>query len=151
MQYHIAELNIARMRGPLDSPIMADFVAQLATINALADKSDGFVWRLQTETGDSTAIRPYGDEPILVNMSLWETVEQLQQYVYRSAHVGVMRDRKQWFEKYDGPYYALWWVPAGEIPTVEEAVVRLEHLRTHGETAHAFSFRKVFPPPSDRD
>jgi hypothetical protein len=149
MPFHIAELNIARMRGPLDSPVMADFLSQLAEINALADRSDGFVWRLQTEAGDSTTIRPYGDEPILVNMSVWESLEHLQQYIYRSAHVGVMRDRKQWFEKYDGAYYVLWWLPAGSIPTIREGVERLDYLREHGESEHAFSFRKTFPSPDN--
>ena len=106
-KYHLAQINIARMRAPLTDPIMADFVAQLAPINALADASPGFVWRLQSESGDATSLRPYGAEPILVNMSVWESVEDLRQYVYRSAHTGVLRDRREWFEKFDGAYYAL--------------------------------------------
>src|SRR5689334_6665099 len=142
-EYHLAQINIARMRAPLADPLMADFVAQLAPINALADQSPGFVWRLQSEGGDATAFRPYGDAPILVNMSVWESVEYLRAYVYRSAHTGVMRGRKQWFEKFDGAYYALWWVPAGHRPTVEEGRARLDHLREHGETAYAFSFQQI--------
>jgi hypothetical protein len=146
-EYHLAQFNIARMRAPLTDPLMADFVAQLAPINALADRSPGFVWRLQSEGGDATNIRLYGDEPILVNMSVWESVEALRDYVYRSAHIGPLRDRKQWFDKFEGAYYALWWVPAGYHPTAEEGKARLDHLRQHGETPHAFSFHKLFPPP----
>lgn len=119
-EYHLAEINIARMRAPLSDPLMAGFVAQLAPVNALADQSPGFVWRLQSEGGDATGIRPYGDAPLLVNMSVWESVEHLRAYVYHSAHTGVLRDRAQWFEKMDGAYYALWWVPKGVHPTAGE-------------------------------
>ena len=147
MPYHLAQINIARMKAPLTDPIMAGFVAQLAPINALADQSPGFVWRLQSEGGDATSIRPYGDEPILVNMSVWESVEQLHQYVYRSAHTAVSRDRKQWFKKFEGAYYALWWVPIGHRPTPEEGKARLDHLRECGETPFAFSFQRTFPAP----
>src|SRR6185369_7381351 len=130
--YHLAQINIARMLAPIDDPIMAEFVAQLAPVNALADQSPGFVWRLQTESGDATSIRIYDDEMIAINMSVWERVDTLREYVYKSAHSGVLRDRKRWFEKFDGPYYALWWIPAGQLPSIEESRQRLEHLRHHG-------------------
>ena len=146
-EYHVAEINIARMRAPLTDPLMAGFVAQLASINALADSTPGFVWRLQSEGGDATSLRTYGDEPILVNMSVWETVEHLKEYVYRSAHIGVVKDRRSWFEPFDGPYYALWWVPAGYFPTVEVGKGRLDYLRANRESEYAFSFRNAFPPP----
>jgi Domain of unknown function (DUF3291) len=149
--YHLAQVNIGRIRAPIDDPLMAGFVAKLDEINALADGTPGFVWRLQTDEGNATALRPFDEDFLLMNMSVWETPEQLREYVYRSDHAGVMRQRKQWFEKYDGPYMALWWIPAGHIPTTEEAKQRLEHLRTHGETAHAFSFAKLFPPPDAPD
>jgi hypothetical protein len=145
-EYHIAQFNIARMRAPLTDPIMAGFVTQLAPINALADASPGFIWRLSSDSGDATGIRIYGDEPIIVNMSVWESVDALRQYVYRSAHTAVVRDRQEWFEKMDGAYYALWWVPVGYLPTPEEGKVRLDYLREHGETEYAFSFRQVFLP-----
>src|SRR5215813_12554389 len=124
--YHLAQVNIARMLAPLEDPLMADFVALSDEINALADRSPGFVWRLQTESGNATYIRPYEDDRILVNLSVWETVEHLKEYVYRSAHAGVMRRRRQWFEKFDGAYTALWWVEAGHIPKVVEAKERLD-------------------------
>jgi hypothetical protein len=145
--YHIAQVNIARMLAPLDDPQLAGFVARLEDINALADSSPGFVWRLQTDDGDATALRPYDDDLILFNFSVWETPEQLREFVYRSAHVGVMRQRKSWFERFEGMYYALWWVPAGYIPSVEEAKQRLEHLRLYGDSKVAFSFARLFPPP----
>ena len=144
--YHLAQINIARMLAPIDDPIMAEFVAQLAAVNALADASPGFVWRLQTESGDATSVKVFDDDRIIVNMSVWESVESLSEYAYKSAHAGVMRDRKRWFEKFDGPYMALWWIPAGHIPTAQEGRERLEHLRQHGETEFAFTFKRVFSP-----
>jgi len=146
-RYHLAQVNIARMRAPLDHPIMIDFVAQLDRINTLADATPGFVWRLQSAEGNATAIRAFDDPLILFNMSVWESLEALQDFVYRSGHAGVMQNRQRWFERFDGPYYALWWVAVGHIPTVEEAKARLEHLRRHGESATAFSFLRRFPSP----
>jgi hypothetical protein len=142
---HIAQVNIARMHAPLDDPIMAGFVARLAEINALADRSPGFVWRLQTGAGDATYLRPYDDDRILFNLSVWETIEHLKEYVYKTAHGEVMRQRRQWFEKFGGMYMALWWVNAGHIPTVAEAKQRLEYLQENGETAYAFTFKRTFP------
>jgi hypothetical protein len=147
--YHLVQINIARMLAPIDDPIMAEFVAQLAPINALADASPGFVWRLQTEEGDATSLKVYDDDMVIVNMSVWESVESLREYAYKSAHGGVLRDRKRWFEKFDGPYYALWWVPVGHIPTTEEGKERLDHLREHGDTVYAFSFKNLFPVPEE--
>jgi hypothetical protein len=118
--YHIAQINIARMLAPIDDPLMADFVAELAPINALADRSPGFVWRLQSEYGDATSIKVYDDDMIIINLTVWESIESLREYVYKSAHYRVLRDRKRWFEKFDCPYYALWWVPAGHLPSPEE-------------------------------
>ena len=145
--YHLAQINIARMLAPIDDPIMADFVAQLPPINALGDQSPGFVWRLQSENGDATSIKVYDDDMIIINLTVWESVEALRDYVYKSAHSGVLRDRKRWFEKFDGPYYALWWVPVGHIPNPEEGKERLDHLCEYGETDDAFSFKNVFPKP----
>ncbi len=131
--FHIAQINLARGNAPLDDPIMAGFVARLDEINALADGSPGFVWRLQgDEGGNATYLRLFQDELIIVNMSVWETLEHLQQYVYRSTHTELIRQRQAWFQKFAGAYAALWWVPAGHIPTVDEAKVRLAHLEQHG-------------------
>jgi hypothetical protein len=143
-RFHIAQINIARALAPIDSPVMAGFVARLDDINALAESSPGFVWRLKTDEGNATSLRPYDDERILVNLSVWETPGQLKQFIFRSAHADVMRQRKSWFERFGKPYYALWWIEAGHTPSIEEAKARLEHLQTHGETAHAFSFSSRF-------
>ena len=145
--YHLAQINIARMLAPIDDPIMQDFVAQLPPINALAEESPGFVWRLQSDAGDATSIKVYDDNMIIINLTVWESPEALRQYVYKSAHSGVMRDRRRWFERFDGPYYALWWVPAGHLPSPEESKQRLEHLRKHGDSEYAFSFKNLFPAP----
>jgi hypothetical protein len=149
--YYLAQVNIARMLAPLSDPIMADFVAQLEPINALADNSPGFIWRLQTSEGNAVDIQPYEDEMILVNMSVWTTLDDLANYAYASGarHRDVMKQRRRWFERTKGPYTTLWWVPQGHIPTVAEAKERLEHLRQHGETAYAFSFKKPFPAPDN--
>jgi len=149
MMYQLAEVNIARMLAPLTDPLMAEFVAQLDTINALADSSPGFLWRLQTPEGNATALQPYEDDLILVNLSLWASLADLSTFVYKSRHRQVLQQRRQWFQQFEGPYMALWWVPCGHIPGVEEAKERLAHLRTHGETPCAFSFKKLFPTPEE--
>jgi heme-degrading monooxygenase HmoA len=148
-RWHLAQLNIGRVRAPITDPLMAGFVAELESVNALADSAPGFIWRLQTEAGDATAIRPYDDDTILINMSVWETVEALKAYVYRTHHANVMRQREKWFERLDTYFIALWWVPAGTIPTVLEAKLRLDHLGQYGESPYAFSFKKVFPPATE--
>jgi len=147
MDYHLAQVNIARMLAPLTDPLMAGFVAELDAINALADNSPGFLWRLQTPEGNATDIRPFEDDLILVNFSLWANLAELSAFVYKSRHRQVLQHRQQWFQRFDGPYVALWWVPSGRIPTVEEAKVRLAYLSGHGETPYAFSFKKPFPVP----
>ena len=145
--YHLAQINIARMLAPIDHLVMADFVAQLPPINALAEVSPGFVWRLQSADGDATSIKVYDDDMVIINLTVWEDVESLRQYVYKSAHSGVMRDRRRWFEKFDGPYYAMWWIPARHLPDPQEGKERLEHLRAHGDSPFAFSFKQVYPKP----
>lgn len=145
--YELAQLNIGIIKGPMDSPIMADFAAGLERINALADRSPGFVWRLQTEQGDATAIRPFENENLLLNMSVWRDVESLNKYVYGSAHVELMRRRREWFERMPEAFLVLWWVAAGHRPTIPEAMARLELLRSKGPTVEAFTFRQAFAPP----
>jgi hypothetical protein len=145
--HHLAQVNVATVRAPLDSPELAGFVAQLEPINALADHSPGFVWRLQTEDGDATAIRPFQDERIMVNLSVWESLEALRTFVYASRHLDVMRHRRAWFHRMD-TYLALWWVPAGTIPTVAQAKDRLQLLAGHGPSPDAFTFRVPFPAPA---
>jgi hypothetical protein len=144
--FQLAQVNVARARGEIGDEVMAGFVARLADVNALADRSPGFVWRLQTEDGDATAVRPYEDRRILINLSVWADLASLREYVYRSDHASVMRGRRQWFERFERVYVALWWVPAGHRPSVLEAVERLEHLGRHGSTPYAFSFTEPFGP-----
>ena len=146
MEYRIAQVNIGRIRAPLDDPLMAGFVARLDEINALADNSPGFVWRLQTPEGNATYLRPYDDDRILVNMSVWETVEALKHYVYQTAHSELLRQRDRWFERLSAVYVALWWVPASHLPGVDEAKKRLAYLDAHGPTPFAFTFKSLFPP-----
>jgi hypothetical protein len=147
MTYQLAQLNIGIIRGPMDSPVMADFAANLNRINALAEQTPGFVWRLQTDDGDATALRPFENESMLVNMSVWRDADALRRFVYRSDHVDIMRRRAQWFERMSEAFLVLWWVPEGHRPSIGEAVARLQTLRRHGPTAQAFTFRQSFPPP----
>ena len=142
--YHLAQLNIAKMKFAIDSPELADFVARLEDINALADESPGFVWRLQTEDGDATAVDYFGPD-YLVNMSVWADVESLHGYVYRSPHNEVMAQRKQWFNRMLEAYSVLWWIPTGTVPTIEQADERLQKLRQNGPGAEAFTFKQIFP------
>ena len=142
---HIAQVNIGRIKGVMEGPIMAGFIARLEEINALADQSPGFVWRLQTPEGNATDLRPYDDDRILVNMSVWESLEQLKHYVYKTTHAEVLRQRQEWFEKFTGSYTALWWIPKGHVPSVDEAKRRLAHLDAHGPTQFAFTFKDPFP------
>jgi hypothetical protein len=137
-------LNIALAREPLDAPSMAEFVAALDPVNALADVAPGFVWRLETEDGNATAIRAFDDDRIIVNMSVWESIDDLAEFVYRSGHLDVMRRRREWFERVR-VHIALWWVPVGHTPSVAEAEQRLAYLQHHGPTPYAFTFKARFP------
>jgi hypothetical protein len=148
--YELAQLNIGVIKGPMDSPVMAEFAANLERINALAENSPGFVWRLQTEEGDATALRPFEDDRTLVNMSVWRDIESLSAYVYRSGHVEIMRRRREWFERMEQAFLVLWWVPKGHRPTVAEAIAKLQVLRSVGPTAKAFNFRQPFASPDAR-
>jgi Domain of unknown function (DUF3291) len=144
--HHLAQLNIGRLRAPIEDPLIAEFADALDPVNALAERSDGFVWRFQTEEGDATSVRPFDDDGIIVNFSTWESIEALADFVYRSDHTAFMRRRREWFERFDGVFQVLWWVPAGHRPTVDEAIERLELLRSQGPTAQAFTFRHRFAP-----
>ena len=147
--YQLAQLNIATLKPPLDSPLLKDFVDNLDRINELAEGSPGFVWRLKGEGNDATSLRPL-DENVIVNMSVWKDVESLNHYVYRTAHVEILRRRREWFERGVEAHMVLWWVKAGHQPTVAEAIDRLDHLRAHGPSDHAFTFRAPFLPPDAR-
>jgi uncharacterized protein DUF3291 len=145
--YHLAQLNIGRIRAQLEHPSMQGFVSRLPQINALAEASPGFVWRLQTDEGNATGLRPFEDPAIIVNMSVWGTPERLKAFVYRGGHAGPLRQRLDWFEPMPHPFQVLWWVPAGHRPTVDEARARLDHLARQGDSPVAFGFAKLAPPP----
>ena len=146
--YQLAQLNIAKLAAPLDSPRLEDFVANLDRVNALAEESPGFVWRLQSDEGDATALRPFGGDYI-VNLSVWDDLESLRNYVYQSAHVEILRRRSEWFEKMRNAHLVLWWIEAGHIPTIDEARARLDIIAAEGPTNRAFTFSCSFPPPDD--
>ncbi len=145
--WHIAQMNVGTTLYPLDDPRMEGFVTRLDDINALADASAGFVWRLQTESGNATDIKPTDDPNFIVNMSVWESAEALFDFVYKTAHRLVMAERRAWFARPAGAYMVLWWVPAGTRPTVAEGLARLACLDRDGPTPHAFTFKTRFPPP----
>lgn len=145
-RYHLAQANIGRILAPLDDSRMKGFVEQLEYINAVADRSDGFNWRLQTEAGDATAVRAFDDDRILFNMSVWDSLEALREYTYRSDHRSPLRDRRKWFGRLERPHLALWWIPAGHIPTIEEAKHRLDLLRDRGPSPDAFTFQRPYSP-----
>ncbi|MBT8085812.1 MAG: DUF3291 domain-containing protein [Woeseia sp.] len=145
-RYNLAQLNIARLQAPLDSPQLADFVANLDRINLLAEQSAGFVWRCVIDDEDAAVIRPFGDDYI-VNLSLWNDMKSLHDFVYRTAHTEIMRRRKEWFHKMEDSYSVMWWVPVGDRPTESEAKEKLFELRDVGATANAFTFKQFFPSP----
>jgi Domain of unknown function (DUF3291) len=138
---HIAQLNIARMLAPMDSPVMKDFSDGLAPINALGEQSSGFVWRMKDENDNATSIRVFDDEMIIVNLTVWENVQSLFDFAYKSNHAEFLRRRSEWFEKTNVPMYVLWNVPEGHFPSTNEAKERLEYLQTHGDSDYAFSFK----------
>jgi len=145
--HHIAQLNIGILLADRDDTLIAEFMAALDPINAIADASPGFVWRLVTPEGNATAIRPFDDERILVNMSVRESIETLEAFTYRSAHTPYIGRRREWFQSFESRFMVLWWVPAGHIPDVEEAKARLMLPERDGPTPEAFTYRHPFPPP----
>jgi hypothetical protein len=146
MSHQLAQLNIAVMKEPLESPTMAGFVANLDRVNALAESAPGFVWRFQTDEGDATAARPLGDDT-LINLSVWQDLASLNDYVYRTAHAQIMKRRKEWFERLREAHVVLWWVAKGHRPSLDEAITKLNRLRAIGPSEQAFSFRQAYLAP----
>lgn len=147
MGFHLAQINIARLIAPLDDPGIAGFVAQLEPVNALADCAPGFVWRLQSESGNATGIAWSDDPFVIVNMSVWDSIDALRDFAYHSKHRELLRDKARWFEKMDRPAYCMWWVPIGHRPGVAEGRERLVHYQDHGATPYSFWFSQPFPKP----
>lgn len=147
--WQLAELNIARLHQPLDHPDTAEFVAALDHVNALAETSPGFVWRLTDESGQSSSYVQTTDDPLdIINLSVWETMEDLHEFVFRTGHTEYLRRRREWFQRVDEVYLVCWWVPAGHVPTVEESLDRLARLRRHGVSDEAFTMRDRRPAPA---
>ncbi|MFP1626625.1 DUF3291 domain-containing protein [Streptomyces sp. 5K101] len=145
--YELAQVNTARLKHPLDSAELKDFVDNLDPVNAVADAADGFVWRLQDETGNATDMRVFGDDTMMVNMSVWRDTNALTAFMYQGMHRELLARRYEFFERVKEVMTTMWWVPAGHRPTVREAEERLLHVREHGPTQYAFTLRTPFPPP----
>ena len=146
-KYHLAQINIAKSRATRDSEIMKGFIDRLDEINRVADNSPGFIWRLQTDEGDATTIQAFDDPLLLVNMSVWEDIDSLKSFVYKSLHVELIQDRDAWFKKMRESHQALWWVPEGHLPCVNEAKEKHGYLQANGPSEIAFTFSKSFAPP----
>ena len=147
MTHQLAELNVGRFRGAdIHDPIMKEFADNLDKINALAESYDGFIWRLKDENNNATAFNPYEDERIAVNMSVWRNIESLENFAYKSGHVDFLRRKREWFENFGSAYLVLWWIPIDTLPTLKEAIARLDYLQLHGSTLHAFTFKNQFEP-----
>ena len=145
--FHIAQVNVAQAKAGMASDLMQGFVSRLDEINTLADGADGFIWRLKEDSGSATAIRVFDDPLLLINMSVWTNLDALKHYVYKSLHVDLIKDRDAWFNKLGQSHQALWWIPVGHIPNVEEAQKKLEYIRKFGPSAEAFTFAKPHPMP----
>jgi len=149
-KYQLAEINIARIKGVnIEDPIMKEFVDNLGAINMLAESSAGFVWRLKGEDNNATAFNPYNDEQVIINISVWESIESLESYVFKTLHADFLRRRKEWFQKFGKVTTAMWWIKEGEFPSVEEAVDKLARLQEEGPSSKIFDFKIKFPPPAD--
>lgn len=146
--YHLAQINIAKLLEPIDSPLLEDFVRDLDRVNEIAEKSKGFVWRLKEDNGNATNINPFDDSSLIINISVWESIEDLKSFVYYSGHIEVFIKRAKWFEKMKTPHMALWWIKAGENPTAEDAKNKLLELESNGDTEASFSFKKIFDTPN---
>ncbi|MEJ2407984.1 MAG: DUF3291 domain-containing protein [Novosphingobium sp.] len=147
--WHLAQINIARLVAPEGDPRVQPFFDALERVNALADQSTGFIWRLQDESGRATDVRATPDPRLIVNMSVWADADSLFEFVYRSAHTPVMARRREYFERFDGVYQALWWIPAGTTPSVSDGLSRLWLLERYGPCPQTFTFKARFPAPGE--
>lgn len=144
MTFHLAEVNIGRILGPMDSPVMAEFAANLNRINTLAEGSEGFIWRLKDDSNNATSIPVTEDRFLILNMSVWRNIDDLFAYTYRTAHAEYVRRRGEWFERLKDMHMAFWYIPAGHIPSVSEAMDRIARIREQGPSPYAFNFKHRF-------
>ena len=143
--YQLAQINIAKMKGvDIDDPIMKEFVENIGYVNQLADNSRGFVWRLKDENDHATALNPLNDVQTIINLSVWEDIDSLQHYTYKTFHSYFLKRRKDWFHQYGKSHYALWWIKKGAYPEIGEALKRLQYLQNNGASAYAFTFQQTF-------
>ncbi len=148
-KYQLAEINIARMKGVnINDPVMKEFVDNLDKVNAIAENSEGFVWRLKDENNNATNFNPYDDEKVIINISVWESIESLEIFMYKTLHSDFLKRRKEWFHKFGEAYFAMWWVPEGQFPTIQEAVYKLDYLQKNGASEFVFDFKNKFMFPS---
>lgn len=148
--YQLAEINIARMKGVnINDPIMKEFVDNLDAVNAIAESSAGFVWRLKDDNNNATALDPYHDEQVIINVSVWESIDTLEHFMYKTFHSDFLRRRKEWFQTFGKAYTALWWIPEGQFPTMQEAVDKLDFLQQNGPSPTVFDLKKKFLPPAE--
>lgn len=146
--YQLAEINIARMKGVnINDPIMKEFVENLDNVNAIAESSDGFVWRLKDDNNNATGLNPYHDEQVIINVSVWESIETLEHFMYKTFHSDFLKRRKEWFQTFGKAYTAMWWIPEGHFPTMKEAIDKLDYLQKNRASPAVFDFRKKFLPP----
>lgn len=148
-KFYIAEINIAKMKGvDINDPVMIEFVENLDSVNQIAETSEGFVWRLKDENNNATSLNPYDDEKIIINVSVWESIELLENFMYRTFHAEFLKRRKEWFNAFGTAHTAMWWIPQGHTPTMKEAVDKLAHLQKFGPSIDSFDFRNKFPAPT---
>ena len=140
---HLAQLNVGYLKYPTDDPRVAEFMNNLDLVNAIADKSPGFIWRLQDDSGNATALRPFVDPEMIPNLSVWRSAADLEQFVWKTVHERFYRKRGEWFDPMKKPHLVMWWVEEGHIPTLTEAAERLDHLHKHGPTEHAFGWEQL--------
>lgn len=149
-KYHIAEINVARMKGVnINDPIMQEFVSNLERVNKLAENSEGFIWRLKDENNDATSFNPYNDEQVIINISVWKSIESLENFVFKTFHSDFLKRRKEWFDSYGKMHLGMWWILEGENPGIQEAVNKLEYLQKNGSSKLVFNFKNKFPKPKD--
>lgn len=150
--YQLAQINVARMKGvSIEDPIMQEFVANLDRVNQLAENSEGFIWRLKDESNNASGFNPFDDEQVIINISVWSTIETLENFTYKTFHTDFLIRRKEWFKKYGKAHFALWWIKQGDLPTIEQAIERLDYLQLHGPSERAFNFKERFPEPQEKN
>jgi hypothetical protein len=148
--YKIAEINVARMKWVnINDPMMKEFVENLDKVNSIAEMSEGFIWRLKDDNNNATSLNPFDDEQIIINVSVWENLEKLENFMYKTFHSEFLKRRKEWFQQYGKAHTALWWVQHGHFPTLQEAIANLDYLQKNGPTQKVFDLKNKFPPPGN--